>query len=115
MFGVDQPIGHGEKLPGAFGCRDHRLGVGRGGGHRLLAEDMLARLDRADRKLRVQRIGHGDIDELDRRVVGDTFELVVGVMSLGRDVVIVADLAHLLAAAAHEPCEIAVLGLLERG
>ena len=54
---------------------DHALGLGRGQGQRLLAQDVLAGLGGRDRPLRVEVVGQRDVDRVDlgigeQRLVG---------------------------------------------
>ena len=54
-------------LRSPLGGRDHRLGLGDGVGQRLLAEHVLARLERGDRDLGVRVPRRADVDEVDVR------------------------------------------------
>ena len=57
-----------EQDAGVAGRRDHPLGIGRGQGQWLLAQDVLARLDRGERPLQVEVVREGDVDRVDVRV-----------------------------------------------
>ncbi|MEG8037531.1 hypothetical protein QP157_20095 [Sphingomonas sp. LR61] len=57
--------------PGGCGSGGHRLGLFDGVRERLLAQDVLAGLERGDRDLDVRRSGRHDVDDVDVRVGHD--------------------------------------------
>ena len=58
-----------QQAPGPVGRVEGGLDLRGAARHRLLAEHVLARLERADRPLAVERVREGDVDGLDVRVV----------------------------------------------
>ncbi len=70
----------GDQLAGPVARGDQRLGFLRVERDRLLAQHVLARLQRADRPRDVQLVGQRIVDRLDRRI-GEQF--VVGAVGLG--------------------------------
>ena len=111
---VAAAVGHHQLLVGRLGRRDHLLAVlGRGVGHRLLAQHVLAGLERADRVLGVHAVGQHDVDGLDVRVVGDLVEVLVVVDVLRIDAVDLREPRRLLRAAADEGDDLRLLALRE--
>ncbi len=89
---------------------EHRLGVGDGRRHRLLAENVLARLERRDRLLGVQRVGSADHDDVDVRrtyqlapVGRGALDLVFGREALGRFEPVVGNAGDRVAAGRRRP------------
>ncbi len=74
--------------------REHARGVPRGDqlvevrrphGHRLLAQDVLARLHRLQAPFHVERVGQRDVDRVDARVAEQGVEAVVHPQARGED------------------------------
>ena len=66
-----QAIADGERALRRDARRDHLVALGDGHGHGLLTNDVLARLQRADRLLGVERDRRDDIDNVNVRIVRD--------------------------------------------
>ena len=96
-------IGDHQLDAGRLAGRDHRLGFGHVGRHRLLAKHVFAGFGRADRVLGVHRVGQCHIDRLDGRVVRDFIEVLVIVDGACRNPVLGRDPLRLVAMAAYEP------------
>jgi hypothetical protein len=94
--------------------RDHPLAVRRRVGHRLLAEHVLAGLERADRVLRVHAVRQNNVDDVDGRVAGEALVVVVVVDVLRVDAVHLRELLRLLGPAADEPHELRPLASRKR-
>ncbi len=88
--------------PGAVGDRGHLFGLGGVVGEGLLAEHVLARLERGDRPLRVQTVGQRVVDGVDVGIgeqvgvgVEDARDAVLGGVGVGAAAVTRGDRDHL--------------------
>jgi hypothetical protein len=88
------------------GRRDHRLRFGRGYRHRLLAQHMLARLERADRIFGMHAVGQHDIDQVDVGIVRDPVIVAIVVAVRPGDAILRAELLELGRRAAHQPTQL---------
>ncbi len=69
--GVEPPaVGHHQPCPAAAGGRHHGVGLGHGGGHRLLHQHVLAGLQEGDRLGGVEAVGGADHGRVDLGVGG---------------------------------------------
>ena len=82
----------GDELARPRPRRDERLGLGGAQRNRLLAQHMLARLQRADGPLDVQLVGQRIVDRLDRRVCE---QLLIGAVGFATPSLAAAALARL--------------------
>ena len=85
---------------GVLARGDHLLALAIGDGERLLAENMDARVGRANRERRVLRVGQRDVDGID--LAQAVLELVVGAAC--RRLVAIAQLSELLGVMADSAC-----------
>src|SRR5581483_5113398 len=69
-----------DEQPGLLGRVEHGLRLLRVGGQRLLAEHVLAGLERPDRPLAVERVRQRDVDRLDVRILEQRLVRAVGAL-----------------------------------
>ncbi len=108
-------VGDHELDVGGLAGGDHGFAIGDGGGHGLLAKDVLAGLGGADGVLGVHGVGQGDVDGVDGGVVGDFVEVFVVVDGAGGDAVLGGDAGGFVAMAADKRGDLGVGGELDAG
>ena len=106
---VPDAVADHQLAAGRLGRRDHLLALLRRVGHRLLAQHVLAGLERADGVLGVHAVGQHDVDDVDVRVVRQAVVVVVGVDVLRVDAVHLRQVPGLLRPPAHEAHQLALL------
>ena len=104
-----------EAFAGLLARSDHRVALGGGNRHRLLADDVLASTKGRDDVLGVDAGRRHDIDDVDRLVGGDLVPLLVGI-DIGFIEAMELRELHALLTGTRDHChELHVLGLQQRG
>ena len=97
-----QTIGNAENSLRFSGSVDHCFALRKRSSHRFFAEHALARLQRADRVIRVHGIGQHNVGDIDSAVVFNTLEVFIAVNRLRIDAIGAGDLPGLLGMSADQ-------------